>query len=679
MVGRAGLDVDTHLQALHEDLLTNVPTQNPFNVTKAGDLTDREIDTTWVDVHTAAGGFYALADPRSPMPRILLGGKGSGRTHLMRYYSAPLQLLRAERESRSVAADGYVGIYLRCSGLNSGRFAGKSVTDEGWRDVFAYYMDLWLARLALTTAQNTFTELVESPGTQKRICVGIREAFDVFSPPYPATIDAMSERLKELQRSLDVAVNNASLKRTLDGVSIDARRGNLPFAVPRVLSSSVPALADTMWLFLLDELENLTEEQQRYVQTLVREREPPATLMLGARLYGFRTRRSYSADEDNKAGSEFEILQLDDVYLRQPDAFAEFCRDLVAQRLVEYGYAHDRRLAVDALEDAFDVPVRQSTEFIASTDTTVLDDLRQKLKHHARLEDVVLDEIIEHLAVPSDRVREKVNALLLFQSWNRSWNPREVAAEIGRISALHSAGRSTGWYRQKLRHHKADMHAQLLQRYHRKQRYLGLDDFTLMAAGLPRNVLIILKNVFRWSAFNGERPFDGGVISQAAQNNGVLESSRWFLRDNLPLGELGQQVDASISRLGGFLRALRFVDRPPEVSLSAFTVDLPAVTAATRETIAACAERGLLIPLGDQRDRNDRTMVAKYRLNPMLCPLYDLPLRVGGALRMASYEADAIFATSDEVQYAAALKTRTDRSTVPFTATPGSAQASLLD
>src|SRR5580704_925424 len=68
--------------------------REPFEVTKASDFTDAQIAATWVDL--SGGGFFELADPRSPMPLMLLGGKGSGRTHLMRYYSFALQKLRAK-------------------------------------------------------------------------------------------------------------------------------------------------------------------------------------------------------------------------------------------------------------------------------------------------------------------------------------------------------------------------------------------------------------------------------------------------------------------------------------------------------------------------------------------------------------------------------------------------------
>src|SRR4051812_8895501 len=118
------------------------PTRNPFNITKAVDFTDQQINDFWVDIPSGAG-FASMAKPTSPMPMQIIGGKGSGKTHLMRFFSYPLQKIRHTRDILGgIQKDGYLGIYLRCGGLNSARFKEKGQTDEVWESVFSYYMEL---------------------------------------------------------------------------------------------------------------------------------------------------------------------------------------------------------------------------------------------------------------------------------------------------------------------------------------------------------------------------------------------------------------------------------------------------------------------------------------------------------------------------------------------------------
>jgi hypothetical protein len=133
---------------------------NPFRITKAVDLSDEEIESLWINV----GGDDAdtLFQPRSLVPVLLMGGKGSGKTHWMRYYSYPLQFLRHKGDNlgplAGLARDGYIGIYVLLGGLNSERFRGRGQSEEVWRSLFEYYFELWLAQELLHIVVNISQE-----------------------------------------------------------------------------------------------------------------------------------------------------------------------------------------------------------------------------------------------------------------------------------------------------------------------------------------------------------------------------------------------------------------------------------------------------------------------------------------------------------------------------------------
>ena len=125
------------------------PPGNPFAITKASDFTDSEINETWVD-WPAPGGFVERLNIRSPMARIITGGKGAGRTHFMRHYSASVQVIRGvDNPINQIRQDGVLGIYAPCSGLNSSRFRQRGQTAERWLSIFGHYVDVWLAQVAL--------------------------------------------------------------------------------------------------------------------------------------------------------------------------------------------------------------------------------------------------------------------------------------------------------------------------------------------------------------------------------------------------------------------------------------------------------------------------------------------------------------------------------------------------
>ena len=148
---------------------------------------------------------------------------------------------------------------------------------------------------------------------------------------------------------------------------------------------------------------------------------------------------------------------------------------------------------------------------------------------------------MEAIRVPSRPLLEKANVLLMYRAWKRGRNLRE---EAQRIVDTRYPGDSSGAVRSNedqrriLSHYAGDLRAQLRGR----EIYAGLDNFINMSGSSPRNLLVILKNVYRWALFNDELPFSGGTISVEAQQAGVREAAEWFLADAKPLGDDGRDV-----------------------------------------------------------------------------------------------------------------------------------------
>lgn len=309
--------------------------QNPFNVTKSVDFTDDEIAKYWVDFDSegAAGNLLSLLKPSSRMPIFILGSKGSGKTHLMRYMSYQLQCIRGHAGiANAVADDGYIGIYTRFGGLNSSRFKGKGQPDDAWDALFAYHFELWLAQIALEAVGEIVAAEESQDDFEVTLCKQILDLFDEHPPQELHTVESLLSLLRELQRQVDVAVNNAALTRQLS-IPITVTPGALLFGIPQIVSKVVPQFKKVAILYLLDEFENLTDRQQIHINTLVRDRSGPCSFRIGSRLYGIRSHETNSAEEENKEGSEFETLDLDDWLRKNEVGYKRFAKRLLAKRI----------------------------------------------------------------------------------------------------------------------------------------------------------------------------------------------------------------------------------------------------------------------------------------------------------------------------------------------------------
>ncbi|TRZ50403.1 hypothetical protein D4S03_06825 [bacterium] len=659
---------------------------NPYDITKAVDFTDQQIKDYWVDM---PGGFTFcdMAKPRSAMPMIILGGKGSGKTHLMRYFSYPIQkIIHEDRIVNGIKEDGYLGIYLSCGGLNASRFNGKGIDPDTWNAAYAYYMDLWLTRLTLSTIRDAFQVNTEMAENEKTSCEEIVALFDQVDFGKPTSIGDLLDNLAMIQRELDIEVNNCAITHRLN-FQIRATPGRLVFGVPQILVKYLPSLRDVTFLYLIDEFENLSDEQQKYLNTLVRERQKSSSIKIGARLYGVKTLKTFADNEENKEGSEFEYLRLDEHLRSRERQYNIFAKQLVARRLQESGYApmdcENRRVMEGFLSDSFQVIKNskygdQETKFVEerfrNEERPYFRMLRKKLQEGMRLcasegvsSESDIDRVIQNLSVPEYPLLEKVNILLLYKDWSVGRNLLESSINIRKQCIVFvEVGGTERRYKSVLDHFRSDMMAQLLREFDQKQRYLGIDTFIDISQGLPRNLLVILKNIFKWAIFNDEVPFQDKAISHFAQREGLNEASEWFFNDARAPGGAGKAVRDSIDRLSTLFRDLRFSDKPSECSLVTFSADISHASEEARRVIDLSRQWSLLIYVGEQRHRNTKRTDPKYQLNCMLAPKKDLPISRRGTIDLSPEELNAVFNPASQSEFEEVVKRRKDRMSAPF-------------
>jgi len=279
-----------------------------------------------------------------------------------------------------------------------------------------------------------------------------------------------------------------------------------------------------------------------------------------------------------------------------------------------------------------------------------------------------IDAIVSSIAYFSFPLLEKMNCLLLYQRWARGESLVEAAEVIqGECAQFVSRRDGDSQYRQSLGHWKADLLAQLRRECGQKQVYAGFDTLVDLSWGNPRHLLILLKHVFAWATFRGEKPFGGSPISQKAQDDGVREAAEWFFGDARLVGRDGRTVQDSVNRLGTLFRGIRYSDKPAECSVSTFSYDPASVSESTQRLIELAEQSLLLVSLaGGQRDRNSERVDRKVQLNRMLAPRWDVAFFRRGAIALAGEEVDAVFDPVHTNEFATMCDTRVERMNAPF-------------
>jgi len=139
-----------------------------------------------------------------------------------------------------IEKEGYIGVYQRCGGLNSSRFNGKGQTEETWHAVFSYYVELWFAQLVLdiiADLQGFHENLICD---ENALSCEIVELFDKdITDKKKLSLKELRNTLKLLQRTVDLAVNNAALTGQLENLKILTTSGQLVFKIPQLLKAVV--------------------------------------------------------------------------------------------------------------------------------------------------------------------------------------------------------------------------------------------------------------------------------------------------------------------------------------------------------------------------------------------------------------------------------------------------------
>lgn len=660
---------------------------NPFDITKAVDYTDEQIYQYWVDLTGDESGFEGLIEPESLTPKIIIGSKGSGKTHIMKYFSYELQKIRCEREASSLqeglVKEKFIGVYFRCSGFNADKFAGKGVNKELWSILFSYFWELWvgekLVRVLIDLKENNCLGDIDEIAIVKDILGKfLSPVKDVFS------LKELGDCLNDLQKEVDYEIQNF----LFDGESqpkVKIRLSNtaLTYGIPQIIKSRIPFFKNKYVLYLIDELENFSVEQQQLIQTLIREKPVECTFRIGSRPYGVRTLKTLRGVEENHDGSEFKGIVLDE-FLRNYPGYPKYVERILVSRLQKSDLSLEREWNLDNLIEKVETDELISTILSRkeSLSRSHLFKLKTDLKN-LRLSDELVDEILGNIQFDQDLVIERTNVYILYCAIkdNMVKSLLDESKRIAESASIYFNDRSADTvHSKKLEYYRKDMIDSLCRASNVSIPYYGLETLIELSCGTPRTILNLLKAAFSNQYFDtGKAPFEGNrKLTSKAQKKGIESTYDWFFEENRIPSDSDKKATDAIKRIGDYLRERRFSDCPPQCNIGIFSFNPTDLSVSARETFKSLLSYSYIIQTDDRREKNSDSKSHVYKLNSILVPRYELAFGKRGNVNVSAADAELFFNLDKGEEFKENQKKKIKAYNYPFIKTKAPAQMDMF-
>ena len=487
-------------------------TINPFSVVKANEFTITQIIENWVPWAGSENGFIASLNPQELMPKYVLGSKGCGKTHLLRYYSFEARLKFYNNDIKELLKnDKYLASYSRLNSISSTRF-NKSGNEDEWRSLYNYYFELMQSLISLDVYEKVTDALNAS---EKKIAKAIREICKQVGITLELeTIECLKNFLNEKRVSIDNEIIDYPHVRKLnwDKVRPTFTFGSLIFEIPWRFSQYISELQDVSYIYILDEYEKLKcNWQKESLNTLVYEKKYNSTFWVGARKIGYTTRNTLSGEPIHE-GHEFNPVDLDSLLKSGEKKFPEFAEGLFRKRLKLNGLAE---LSPKQLFDKFDEKMLLNSLLCKSDNLKHWKTFRERLSSLGLdNEDITQTQKMLCKEVEKDLVSQKMKLYAFYLMWSENKNKitkdsiPQIAKRVNLSYEEYKNGKNAKmkeWYRK----FRQDMVAQLAEENNETLfLYSGFEKLVNIADCNPRILLTLMKLIIEDCHFRGIDPFN---------------------------------------------------------------------------------------------------------------------------------------------------------------------------
>jgi GTPase SAR1 family protein len=494
-------------------------------------------------------------------PRVIVGGRGCGKTSLLRYLCHQSQF-STRRSIISKSDLNHIGIYWKIDTQFAKIFTKRGLGEDIWIKAFEHMATLVMCQEVLKSIESIANSSLQNFDKNDI------DSFDFsilnsFSPNVPSDFNSLKKFIRREFNYFQTWVGSIRIveqpiflpKHFIIELINEIRTQNLLFK-------------DSNYFVYIDEYENLLIDQQRLINTWLKHSEMPLIFNLAMKRYSFNDKLTVGMEQLVNI-HDYREYDLESFY-DDRISFDLFAAEILFLRL----WKHDNR---------FKIPI--IPEQLRSIELSILkqrrsDDYRRKVIQVAKnflpsysieeiASNVFTDDILNNRLI--NLIKDSIKQKEIKNSWqdfylsqypsagvvipaliNRSLNSNELLQEISKLK-LNSDNKFTGktaWIHN-------NIVGCLLLIYEPLGRlcpiYSGFEAFCMMSRTNIRHFLELCnKSLVNENIFSSEKNISS--ISIKAQTEATKQASTSFLKEIKSFGVNGNSLHTFVLRLGTYFK-----------------------------------------------------------------------------------------------------------------------------